>query len=259
MSPIRPDGNALAVNNDMTNFGWEYVWHCHLLGHEEMDMMRPIVFQVSPAVPSGLAAIASTLSVNPPTVALSWIDNATNPVATNFQVQRATDALFTQKVTMLPPVPVGQTTQVDTPPDLHTQYFYQVRAENTVSYSLWSNAANATTAGQLPAAPTGLGATLSVDLTWTAGLPPGGPVTSYQVQRALVTGGVTGAFVNLTPTTALTTFSDTTASPGTAYAYQVLAANADGSFRSIERHYADDSDGPGSPLRSDGHALGPER
>ena len=22
------------------NFGWEYVWHCHILSHEEMDMMR---------------------------------------------------------------------------------------------------------------------------------------------------------------------------------------------------------------------------
>jgi len=31
------------VRNVLTNFGWEYVWHCHLLGHEENDMMRPIV------------------------------------------------------------------------------------------------------------------------------------------------------------------------------------------------------------------------
>ncbi|MFH1595139.1 MAG: multicopper oxidase domain-containing protein, partial [Pseudomonadota bacterium] len=29
--------------NVMTNFGNEYVWHCHLLGHEENDMMRPLV------------------------------------------------------------------------------------------------------------------------------------------------------------------------------------------------------------------------
>ena len=28
----------------MTNFGHEYVWHCHILGHEENDMMRPIMF-----------------------------------------------------------------------------------------------------------------------------------------------------------------------------------------------------------------------
>jgi hypothetical protein len=29
--------------NEYTNYGWEYVWHCHLLGHEENDMMRPLV------------------------------------------------------------------------------------------------------------------------------------------------------------------------------------------------------------------------
>ncbi len=34
----------ITVANKMTNFGWEYVWHCHLLGHEENDMMRPLVF-----------------------------------------------------------------------------------------------------------------------------------------------------------------------------------------------------------------------
>ena len=29
------------ITNQMVNFGWEYVWHCHILSHEEMDMMRP--------------------------------------------------------------------------------------------------------------------------------------------------------------------------------------------------------------------------
>jgi FtsP/CotA-like multicopper oxidase with cupredoxin domain len=29
--------------NIMADFGHEYVWHCHLLGHEENDMMRPLV------------------------------------------------------------------------------------------------------------------------------------------------------------------------------------------------------------------------
>ncbi|MDP2045064.1 MAG: multicopper oxidase domain-containing protein, partial [Deltaproteobacteria bacterium] len=32
--------------NIMTNFGHEYVWHCHILSHEENDMMRPIIFNV---------------------------------------------------------------------------------------------------------------------------------------------------------------------------------------------------------------------
>jgi hypothetical protein len=32
--------------NVMANFGFEYVWHCHILSHEENDMMRSIVFKV---------------------------------------------------------------------------------------------------------------------------------------------------------------------------------------------------------------------
>jgi FtsP/CotA-like multicopper oxidase with cupredoxin domain len=41
-SPFDALGNPVTVTNDYFNFGWEYVWHCHLLGHEENDMMRPI-------------------------------------------------------------------------------------------------------------------------------------------------------------------------------------------------------------------------
>ncbi|RII28237.1 MAG: copper oxidase [Geobacter sp.] len=34
------DGNAISVVNKLTNYGQEYVWHCHILGHEENDFMR---------------------------------------------------------------------------------------------------------------------------------------------------------------------------------------------------------------------------
>jgi len=37
--------------NVMTNFGHEYVWHCHILGHEENDMMRPL--KVTGIIPVG--------------------------------------------------------------------------------------------------------------------------------------------------------------------------------------------------------------
>ena len=40
------------------NFGWEYVWHCHILSHEEMDMMRPQSAAVPPIAPKGLTAAA---------------------------------------------------------------------------------------------------------------------------------------------------------------------------------------------------------
>jgi FtsP/CotA-like multicopper oxidase with cupredoxin domain len=50
-------GNNTTVTNILTNFGWEYVWHCHLLGHEENDMMRPIVFNLAtPSNPSNILA-----------------------------------------------------------------------------------------------------------------------------------------------------------------------------------------------------------
>jgi FtsP/CotA-like multicopper oxidase with cupredoxin domain len=36
-------GGDVVTTNVMTNFGYEYVWHCHILSHEEMDMMRAII------------------------------------------------------------------------------------------------------------------------------------------------------------------------------------------------------------------------
>jgi FtsP/CotA-like multicopper oxidase with cupredoxin domain len=35
-------GATVTVTNVLTDYQNEYVWHCHLLGHEENDMMRPI-------------------------------------------------------------------------------------------------------------------------------------------------------------------------------------------------------------------------
>jgi FtsP/CotA-like multicopper oxidase with cupredoxin domain len=35
-------GNPITVTNQIVNFGWEFMWHCHLLGHEDNDMMRVI-------------------------------------------------------------------------------------------------------------------------------------------------------------------------------------------------------------------------
>jgi FtsP/CotA-like multicopper oxidase with cupredoxin domain len=43
-------GNPITVVNAMTNFHWEFMWHCHLLGHEDNDMMRPITAMADPAI-----------------------------------------------------------------------------------------------------------------------------------------------------------------------------------------------------------------
>ena len=48
LGTVDPNANALfpftfnTTVNAYDNFDWEYVWHCHLLGHEENDMMRPM-------------------------------------------------------------------------------------------------------------------------------------------------------------------------------------------------------------------------
>lgn len=33
--------------NEVVNFGHEYLWHCHILSHEEQDMMRPIILNAN--------------------------------------------------------------------------------------------------------------------------------------------------------------------------------------------------------------------
>ena len=49
------NGNPTApIINEFVNFGWEYVWHCHILSHEEMDMMRPVSVAMPPRAPDTL-------------------------------------------------------------------------------------------------------------------------------------------------------------------------------------------------------------
>ena len=64
------DPIAAIVNVDY-NFRWEYVFHCHILSHEEMDMMRPVVVEVNWSLPA-----APTLAAppRPGPVVLTWTD-----------------------------------------------------------------------------------------------------------------------------------------------------------------------------------------
>ena len=72
--------------------GWEYVWHCHLLGHEENDMMREQVFQVKPETPVNLTGAARVDGYQ-----LTFNDMSLSE--TGFTVERANDANFTTNVT----------------------------------------------------------------------------------------------------------------------------------------------------------------
>ena len=136
-------GNLTTIPNPLVDYGWEYVWHCHLLGHEENDMMRPMVLQFSPAAPTTLTALAPPLPSMQ--VDLAWTNNAlANPAATDFLIQRVTD---TTLMTDLTEVTVNAPTVIhsDTTVAAAATYYYRVRAENAVAYSTWSDWVSATT------------------------------------------------------------------------------------------------------------------
>src|SRR5438309_3018404 len=98
-SNLDPFSNNGATTVDApTNFGWEYVWHCHILGHGENDMMRPIMWQVPPNTPSNLVVAnnGATGGVN-----ITFVDNSASE--TGFIVQRATDPAFATAI----PIPVA--------------------------------------------------------------------------------------------------------------------------------------------------------
>ncbi len=87
---LDPLGNAAPVVNHMVNFGWEYVWHCHILSHEEMDMMHAMSFATKPKAPSTLTG---TRFVGPNRINLTWVNNSLG--ATGYRIERASDANFT--------------------------------------------------------------------------------------------------------------------------------------------------------------------
>jgi FtsP/CotA-like multicopper oxidase with cupredoxin domain len=91
------NNNPVNTPNRVQNFGWEYVWHCHILGHEENDMMRAIAFNVAPEAPSSLTVAAATgggTGLN-----LTWTDNSASE--TGFNLERASDSAFTQGLSLV--------------------------------------------------------------------------------------------------------------------------------------------------------------
>jgi FtsP/CotA-like multicopper oxidase with cupredoxin domain len=150
-SNIQPNGNPVTMVNHLVNYGWEYVFHCHLLGHEENDMMRPMLFGIAPITPTVGTATASKVK-GKPVVTLTFTDNSVNE--TGFTVQRSADGGTTWVMagTVQQPAPVLNTaTQVvtdfgvstaasgeaalsftDTTVVSGTQYLYRVIANDVI-------------------------------------------------------------------------------------------------------------------------------
>jgi hypothetical protein len=126
-----PRAVRVTVLNHEVNFGHEYVYHCHILAHEEMDMMHSMIFAVAPSVaPSAFAAAASPDGT---AAELTWTYNAVNSDFTGFTIQRSTDPLFpvgatTVSISVSDPAARAYTDTPATPGN----YYYRIAASNVV-------------------------------------------------------------------------------------------------------------------------------
>jgi FtsP/CotA-like multicopper oxidase with cupredoxin domain len=140
-------GNARLNVNHVENFDWEYVWHCHILSHEENDMMRPQSFQFVEALPDAPTNFVATPNGNQ--VDLTWTDptpvdfvtrnNFGNPKnEIGFRIERATG---TGSFATIGTALANVTSYSDTTVSPNTSYIYRVVAFNAEGES------SATTAG----------------------------------------------------------------------------------------------------------------
>jgi FtsP/CotA-like multicopper oxidase with cupredoxin domain len=250
---FNPDGEPVDIINHYVNFGWEYVYHCHILSHEEMDMMHAQVVGVAPAAPT-----VNDPAWWKPTVRLGtgqgryyevrWNDNSRNETAWVIErrVAGSNNAWATiAKVPTTDGPGLGQRTYRDVVGGSRTLYEYQVYAINVVGdtwdYSNpafnqippgggWPTLTLDSRGGALSTipAPSGLTAsavvknkkTATVTLNWTDNDTIG---TGFLIQRADNAGFSLGV-VNATVAGTVTTFNQTVARGKTFY-YRVLAFN----------------------------------
>jgi len=252
-----PGGNPIPqILNHTVNFGWEYVWHCHILSHEEMDFMHALVFAVPPLAPTlpapAIPAPGYTVTgpVNNPTVNLTWVDNSSKEI--RFRVERATDAAFTTGL-KVSTVPANTVTFADNTVTNNTAYWYRVYAvgpdvgdtqmvnfptmfAESVSNTLPVTVGAPTSA--VPANPSTLTATVlagpQVRLNWVDNATN---ETGFSVERCTQSATVTCllaadyAQIAIAPpknNTGATSYIDATVTPGNTYFYRVFAVNAIG-------------------------------
>jgi hypothetical protein len=253
LSPMMPLGSTLGFNNvdangnptspitnAVTNFGWEYVYHCHILSHEEMDMMRPVSVMLPPNKPTGLSA--TYITAGPNRTVLSWTDMSINE--TRFVIQRQVNGgTWVTRATVSQPLEqdlaTGKGPRTFTDPGTlsgNSSYAYRVLAQNVIGYGSGFMQQIVQSISNTAGAPTGVASLTSVVpgangpgnqrrlvLSWTYA--PGGDQTGFTIQRA-----TNAAFSN--PTTIqvgdVLTYTNTGLARNTTYYYRVRARNAFG-------------------------------
>ncbi len=183
---------------------------------------------VSPYPPVGLGAVPATAT----SVQLTWTNPANNN-QTGYTLVRATDLNFTQNVVKqnLPGTPSSFTDTANGLAPGNT-YYYELQAYNSAGSSSFSNVVTVV----IPDAPptptmqqmTGV-STTEIDLYWQDNA--GHQATGYQILRSINFGAF--STIALLPPTSRTApsgyeWSDTNLTPGTYYAYHIIAYNSSG-------------------------------
>jgi FtsP/CotA-like multicopper oxidase with cupredoxin domain len=228
---VDPQGNPVnQILNHKVNFGWEYVYHCHILSHEEMDMMHSMDVAVKPKAPTGLNAYPIG-NGDKRIAVLIWKDNSINE--TNFVVQRATsvDGPWITLATL----PANSMTYSDPIGNAKDSYFYRVFASNTVgdtgtpgfpTKTANSDFSNVSPVGILqPQAPSNVTATLQqgpkVTLTWKDNA---SNETGYIIEMS-TNSNFNVNVVSNTVSANTTTFQTGNLSPKTRYYFRIRAIN----------------------------------
>jgi len=225
-----PLGNPVTVINHDVNFGWEYVLHCHLLGHEEMDMMHSQAIAVSPNAPTGFSATVAAAGVD-----LAWSDNSINE--TNYLIDKSADPAFLTGVTTIS-LGADVTAYNDPVFDPLVTTYYRLTAANVVgdtetvgfpvmnAISAYTNTVFVGTDPTAPADPANLTALLqagpSVLLSWTDNSVN---ETGFAIERA-DNGGAFAQIAAPAPSAGsgtVVTYTDTTLTAGSSVVYQVRA------------------------------------
>ena len=220
--------------NQLTDFDNEYLWHCHILGHEEFDFMRPFMFHPKILVPDAPGTVTTTGST------VTWWDptpyggqdaqgiptagvNAAYPTPTASPKNEIGFHIWDSKGTLVGTA-VANATKFTVPAAVAGTPPYSVSAFNAAGDSALGTASTpnlglgSVTAPTPTQAPGSQGGTAAIDATGKIVTLSAVPTTALIVGESVSGGGFpTGTtIVSLTSTTVFTTSAAAVAVTGAA-------------------------------------------
>jgi hypothetical protein len=176
------------------------------------------IFTSIPNAPANLVATPNSDKQ----ATLTWTNNSGGDAS--YEIDRANDNFFTVNAVALsgPASTTGTGVYIDAALAGDTGYYYRVRALNSAGASAYTGTAAILTYCSAPASPAAIGGNGNVSMAWS----PSGGASSYNLYRALASGGEGSTPYQSGIGSA--SYTDNSATNGTAYYYTVRAVNPTG-------------------------------